>query len=196
MLKLQTYNRVCFTWIKGYKVTFFSKMNWYNEGFNLLVEVGATGLTVDTLTRRLKITKGSFYHHFKNYQDYKNGLLAYFEELTTSRTIEMLETMAKPADKIEGLLNITRSGSSQIEVALRAWALQDQEVRAFQARMDSRRLDYLQDLFTELGYQLEQAQLMGQMFYTLYVGSTLIVPELSKDRLYTELTRLYNQSKP
>ncbi|HEX2910055.1 MAG TPA: TetR/AcrR family transcriptional regulator [Chloroflexia bacterium] len=173
-----------------------SKVEWYQEGFKVLVEAGATALTIDTLARRLAITKGSFYHHFKNYQDYKKGLLAYFEDLTTSQTIERLEKLTGPAEKIEGLLNITSSNSGRLEVALRAWALLDQEVYLFQSRLDTRRLAYLQELFAERGYQPAQARLMAELFYTIYVGSSHVVPELSMGTLYAEVNRLYRQSDP
>lgn len=175
-----------------YKVAFVSKNDWYEVGFKLLVESGASVITIDNLARQLEITKGSFYHHFKNYQDFKIGLLTYFEELTTSQTIETVEKLNKPGQKIEGLLNITKSNSANLEVAIRAWALQDKEVQAFQARLDTRRLAYLQELFGELGNPPALAQIMAQLFYSIYVGSSHIVPELPKEKLYAELSRLYN----
>jgi AcrR family transcriptional regulator len=39
--------------------------------FSLLEESGAEALKVESLTNRLGVTKGSFYLHFANYQDFK-----------------------------------------------------------------------------------------------------------------------------
>jgi len=43
--------------------------DWAEAALQLIAEAGLGGLTVDTLARRLGVTKGSFYWHFKGRQE-------------------------------------------------------------------------------------------------------------------------------
>ncbi len=48
-------------------MTTTTKRKWLEEGLSLLAESGA--LTIEKLTSRLGVTKGSFYHYFQHFQD-------------------------------------------------------------------------------------------------------------------------------
>ena len=62
------------------------KQDWLGEGRFVLGQDGVTGLTIDGLAKKLGLTKGSFYHHFKNGQDYQQELVAFWAQqyVTTS----------------------------------------------------------------------------------------------------------------
>ncbi|MBB6732148.1 TetR/AcrR family transcriptional regulator [Cohnella zeiphila] len=65
------------------------KRKWLEEGFSLWGERGAGFLTIDTLTSRLGVTKGSFYHHFQNWQNYKENLLSSYENERTLKIFDV-----------------------------------------------------------------------------------------------------------
>ena len=125
-----------------------SKRRWLEEGLALLEEAGAEALTIESLTSRLDVTKGSFYHHFTNYQDFKERLLSFWEEEGTLRIIHGAEQEASPADKLAWVLRASFHPSHihRLDVALRAWALQDEQVRVHQQRIDQLRLAYLEEV--------------------------------------------------
>ena len=167
-----------------------TKGDWLAEGLKLLVEEGADYLTIDTLTSRLGVTKGSFYHHFHSYQDFKEQLLASFEEERTQRIILFLEQEKQPEKKLVGLMEITTSHPPVIEVAMRAWALQDHEVYRCQERIDQQRMEYLTNVLVELtGEEEQQAVTLSRLIYAVYVGSQHIVPPIQGP----DLMRLYQQ---
>src|SRR5579862_4353495 len=125
--------------------------DWLDEGLSILAEEGAAQLTIDALVARLGVTKGSFYHHFASYQTFKEVLLDYFEASRTLRVIAFTEQTQPPAEKITVLLEQTQLGApSRLEVAVRAWALQDALVHAYQERIDQQRLAYLRQLCAAL----------------------------------------------
>ena len=68
-----------------------TKNDWLVAGYETLGESGASTLTIDHLCNRLGVTKGSFYHHFQNYQDYKEQLLAFWEEQLTTSIVAFAE---------------------------------------------------------------------------------------------------------
>src|SRR5713101_5777615 len=152
-----------------------ARRDWLEEGMALLEELGAEALTIETLTNRLNITKGSFYHHFKNYQDFKKHLLAFYEEKRTLQIIQLAERETSPQAKLERVIQVTLQ-PSQLEVAMRAWALQDVFVRDYQKRIDQRRLAYLEELISARIGDHSHAARMARLFYSIYVGSQHIIP--------------------
>lgn len=172
-----------------------TKQDLLNEGIKILSADGAGNLTIDALVSRLGITKGSFYHHFHNYQAYKESLLAFFETEGTHRIIEKVEEMPGAAQKIIRLLALPLDDPPHLEVAIRAWALQDETVRVYQERIDQQRITYVQQLCLALTTNDLQAETMSQMLYAILVGSQHILPpirEAALKRLFDEFLRLYH----
>ena len=96
-----------------------ARRDWLEAGMAILEELGAEALTIETLTNRLSVTKGSFYHHFKNYQDFKEHLLAFYEEERTLQIIRLAERETSPQAKLERVMQATLQ-PSQLDVAMRA----------------------------------------------------------------------------
>lgn len=165
---------------------------WLDEGLKLLREQGAEALTIDQLTRRLGVTKGSFYHHFRNREEYSQSLLALWEERLTRQLIEASSRGRDFSEKNLKLIRMTEQLSdSQLEVAIRAWAQQDPLAMSFQERVDRQRVEYLCELF-RLVVDEELAEAMALIRYSFYVGSQQIRPALSRDR-YTRLLHLLQE---
>lgn len=160
------------------------KHDWLLEGFRVLEEIGAAGLKIDHLTQRLGVTKGSFYHHFTNIQDYKESLLQYYEDAGTLKIIEAAEQETRPQAKLERILDATLEGPFAGEIAVRAWALQDEQAAGYQERVDQRRMNYLKDIYLEITGDETQARIQAQTLYAIYIGSLQFFPPLSQDELY------------
>lgn len=160
-----------------------SKDEWLHQSLLILAEVGAGGLTIDALTNRLGVTKGSFYHHFSSYQDFKISLLDAFEAAGTHDIIRITEEGRTPGDKLQRLLAASADYPPNLEPQIRAWALQDEDVRAYQERIDRQRVDYVEGLYLALTGDATQAKAAAQLIYTLYVGAQQIVPPVMGDQL-------------
>ncbi len=167
------------------------RRDWLEEGMAILEELGAEALTIETLTNRLSVTKGSFYHHFKNYQDFKEHLLAFYEEERTLQIIRLAERETSRQAKLERVMQTTLQ-PSQLDVAMRAWALQDVFVRDYQQRIDQRRLTYLEELISARIGDHSYAARMARLFYSIYVGSQHIVPPVQG----VDLAHLYQEALP
>jgi len=159
-----------------------TRRRWLQEGLALLEEAGAEALTIESLTNRLGVTKGSFYHHFANYQDFKERLLEFWEEEGTLRIIQWAEQEASPPEKLARVLQASLQ-PSRLDVALRAWALQDEQVRVHQQRIDQLRLAYLEEVaYAQTADRLSARQL-ARVFYSLYVGSQHLIPPIQGEDL-------------
>jgi AcrR family transcriptional regulator len=175
-----------------------TKQDWLEAGFTILGESGISGLTIEQLTKRLNVTKGSFYHHFQNYQDYKDHLLAFWEKENTLNVIDRTEVGETMSDRLDHFLMSLEELSPHPEIAIRAWALQDKEVRLHVERIDRFRITQAQHWFEALAADDEQALVMARLFHTILVGSyTVLPPILGKPlkQLIREFMRLCEASR-
>jgi AcrR family transcriptional regulator len=159
-----------------------TRRRWLQEGLALLEEAGAEALTIESLTSRLAVTKGSFYHHFTNYQDFQESLLVFWEEEGTLRIVQLAEKEASPPEKLERVLQATLQ-PSRLDVALRAWAGQNERVRVHQQRIDQQRLAYLEELAYANTADRLSARQLARVFYSIYVGSQHIIPPIQGEDL-------------
>src|SRR2546430_5422897 len=158
----------------GKTMGFITRRRWLEEGLAVLEELGAKGLTIEALTGRLGVTKGSFYHHFKHAQDFKESLLAFFEEVGTLQIIQVAELAASPQEKMQHVLQATLQPSN-LGVAMRAWAFQDAVVSDSQQRIDQQRLAYLEKLLSEQLGDQKRARQIARLIYSIRVGCQHII---------------------
>jgi len=170
-----------------------TKQDWLLAGWDILAKHGAASLTIESLTDTLQVTKGSFYHHFKNHQEYLAALLEFAEQEGVTVVIEEIETHKQtPMQKLDYLIRIV-SEHNPYEIALRAWATHDAIARAVLERIDLRRQEYLLQLTSQLVDDPKRAQTIAQTLYMVYVGAGYIVPSLHGQpliALFTELSDL------
>ena len=159
-----------------------SRRRWLEEGLALLQEAGAEALTIESLANRLGVTKGSFYHHFANYQDFKERLLSFWEEEGTLRIIQWAEQKASPTEKLARVIRASLY-PPRLDVVLRAWALQDDQVRVHQQRIDQQRLAYLEAVVFAIRADHTYAKLFARILYSMYVGSQHIIPSIEGEDL-------------
>lgn len=163
------------------------KRDWLDAGLVLLAERGAPSVTIERLAERLGLSKGSFYHHFKGISGYRTALLAHFESERTTRFMEQAE--AASGDRLSTLLKLVLAPGPGLglEIAIRAWALQDAEARAVQERVDRTRVAYL----TEISGDADLAEAL----YLIVVGAGQVVPPLPGRRLKSMLELVLGRRK-
>jgi AcrR family transcriptional regulator len=165
-----------------------TKNEWIEEAFRVITEKGLSHLTIDLLAANLNLSKGSFYHHFKNLASFKAEMLAHFEWVSTTSLITMVEEgdSQTPMQKLERLVELGIEPSPQIglQVAVRAWATQDpEEVRVVQERLDRVRLDYASSLWREAGCSPEESDFRALHLYLVLIGGRQLYPTLSTEQL-------------
>lgn len=176
-----------------------TKQDWFTTGLETLVRQGLSGLTIDNLCQSLGVTKGSFYHHFKNHQDYQAQLLAFWQEKDTGQVVEAASQVEGLPRKIDGLIQVLGSRSVETaspELAIRAWALQDENVSGYIAQIDGQRVHLIVKMLEEVVDDGQRAYLLARMLYAMLVGSYSIIPPIERDAvidLYQEFTRLYDR---
>lgn len=168
-----------------------SKDEWLSAGLNTLAEYGPDCLKIDWMCKKLQVTKGSFYHHFQNRDNYIELLLAFWQEQNTQAIIAQVEDIKSLKDRSAALDAITTATDAKPERAFRSWAQTDEKVADFVKQVDLARIDYLEQL---IGPQLQEemnANLVAKIAYAHFVGAQQLEPVISKDewRSMNELLR-------
>jgi AcrR family transcriptional regulator len=152
---------------------------WIKGAIAILAEHGAESLRVEVLAKRLGVTKGSFYWHFKDRRDLLEAVLDSWKE-GRIRDIRK-QTQAEPGGEVAALLHTidvyasarNRKGVS-IEAAVRGWARRDPQAVAVVEEVDAERLACACRLFLACGIAEEEAQARSVMLYAYVLGFTLM----------------------
>jgi AcrR family transcriptional regulator len=114
------------------------------------------GLRVEVLAKRLGVTKGSFYWHFKDRRDLQDAVLEFWKD-GRIRDIRK-QTQAEPGGEVAALLHTIEVYSSArnrkgiaIEAAVRDWARRDPQAAAVVEEVDAERLACACRLFLACG---------------------------------------------
>ncbi|MCD4721482.1 MAG: TetR/AcrR family transcriptional regulator [Desulfobacula sp.] len=168
-----------------------NKAAWFEQGFNILKTSGAADLTIENLTKSLNKTKGSFYHHFKNRDDFFKKILEFWEAKQTFDIIQ-IQKQEKTFKSINAtLLKLSKENMDpDVEVAIRAWALRDPLVRIFQKRIDNQRMGFLQAMFSLMTDDHEQVEMISLIRYCFYIGSHQIIPAIDEQTYKKKLDAL------
>ena len=170
-----------------------TRSDWIQAGLVAVADNGPDGLRIDRLCRHLGVSKGSFHHHFAGAGDFKQTLLVAYEARVVEALNRAIEQKAADNPKA-ALADLTAAITSRdsfyrpdLEVAMRAWAFSDPEVRAVQERVDTRRLESLQGIWSRILDDPAAAHTAALLPYLVGVGASLVQPPTPPE----ELQRVY-----
>jgi AcrR family transcriptional regulator len=147
------------------------RQDWLAIGIQALIEKGIEAVRVDPLAKLLNVTRGSFYWHFKNRDDLLEEILSEWEARNTQSIIEQIEGLnSSPIVKLLNLLEIAAKDDNLLERAVRVWSFNDARAAAAIAHVDKQRLDYLQNLFLQLGFSEIDSKVRAQIAYSVRLG--------------------------
>ena len=175
-----------------------TRNDWMDEGLRLLADDGVPGLRIEALSRRLGVTKGSFYHHFVDLADYRRALLGHYEESCTRRQLAANARLLD-ADPLHRLIHLKDAALAEerahrgLEVAVRSWAAQDDDARQTIQRVDGLRLGYLEGLTQAATGDPAAGSDLARTIYYVLIGSQHAVPPGSVSELRRLWDRLLDQ---
>ena len=152
---------------------------WIEGAIESLADEGLAGMRVETLAKRLGVTKGSFYWHFKDRQDLLLAVLQTWKDGRLRDIDKQSETV--PGKEREQLLAIIERYSSSrnhkgisIELAMRDWAQRDALASEVVEAVDNYRLTNACRLYVASGMPAEEAARRSQLLYAYVFGQSLM----------------------
>jgi len=150
--------------------------DWLKAALSVLAEGGVEQVRVEPLARRIGVTKGSFYWHFKDRPDLLAALLGWWEGVAGGDLINRVEAEGgPPAERLWRLIEMLSLKQVDVhDAAMRAWARQDKAAAETLARVDTLRLDYLETLFRDMGFDRDQSMARARLVHFYQVGDETV----------------------
>lgn len=145
--------------------------DWAEAALQLIAEAGLSALTVDALARRLGVTKGSFYWHFKGRQELMAAALTRWEQRATTEPITGLSAVSDPRQRLRMMMDAsTQAPRARSVYAALAEGAADPLVKRVLNRVASARMDYLETCYREAGLPPALARARSLFAYAAYRG--------------------------
>jgi AcrR family transcriptional regulator len=153
-------------------ITRTPRSSWIEEGLRALAVGGPDAVRVEVLAQALGVTKGGFYGHFADRGALLQEMLDTWERKSTDDVLERVERRGGGARaKLRRAGALTFSAELlPVDLAVRAWARQDQAVAERLRRVDNRRMDYLRQLFGAICRDQAEVEARSTLAFSLVIG--------------------------
>lgn len=165
-----------------------SAADWERGALEMIAEQGVAALAVEALARRLGVTKGSFYWHFRNREALLSAALLRWEADDERELQRHISTTADPRERLGALFRwVSGEAQSHRIYAALLQALDHPLVKPVMTRVSQRRMDLLVLAFRQAGLGHDDARHRARLVYAAYVGFlqlnlTLELPHLSHEQ--------------
>jgi AcrR family transcriptional regulator len=157
--------------------------DWIDFALATLAREGFHALKADVLARKLGVSRGSFYWHFKDLRGFHGRLIAHWRQTATEAIIADLERYDAREARLEVLLRRAFGHGARLEVRMRNWADENAEAARALDEIDRQRRGYIEKLLRQAGVAPLAAATRAQLLYWAYLGAALSRSKLTGARL-------------
>lgn len=143
---------------------------WAAAALDELEETGVRALSVQSVARRLGVTKGGAYHHFADRRALLQAALARWEKRQVTELGDRFAAIADPAERLHRLLVYAALEMQPTVILQFMAAADDPDVAAALERSAIARLALLRRIFRELGATRAVASHRAIIAYSHYLG--------------------------
>ena len=162
-----------------------SKKSWLDAALQALASGGIDQVRVESLAKKLGVTKGSFYWHFKDREQFLDELLNFWAEQSTQVVIANPNYPTDSKARVRAVAaDIVRHDLGKLDPHVRSWTQYDKRRARVVAKIDKVRFEFLRDLFLAAGFSMIGSDLRAQSLYRYVLGEQFIsVRESMSQRL-------------
>jgi len=157
-----------------------TRVNWLDHGLKVLASSGAAALKAEPLAASLKVSRGSFYWHFRDIGQFHVELLARWRQRATDDIIALIDRETSHDARLQLLMRIALAGDDRLERSIRSWASQNRVAADAVASVDKIRIEYLSQLLRSAGIPEKRASARATFLYWAYAGRTMVAPDQKK----------------
>ncbi|MCF6321242.1 MAG: TetR/AcrR family transcriptional regulator [Rhizobiaceae bacterium] len=151
--------------------------DWIKAAFRALSSAGPQAIRVESIARDLKVSKGSFYWHFKDVAALKSAMLDHWARVGTADIIARSGAGdASPKEQLEIVIELaTGNGTDEYggllsEGAIRNWARSDKQAALVLAKVEKARLQFVEENFAKLGFSAANSAIKARILYAGLIG--------------------------
>lgn len=165
-----------------------SRETWLQQALDTLAS-DPEHLRIDELAGRLGVSKGSFYWHFENRTEFVRAMAEYWRDTYTSTVVDAVSDSRVPAeDRLRRVMtHILEDKVAQYDLAVRAWARHEPDIRDVILEVDKLRLKTLNNVFRDLGLDEPEARMRARVFVVCHSLEGAISSQLSHKEALEQL---------
>lgn len=162
--------------------------DWVDVGFTVLGEDGIEGVKVDRMAERLGVTKGSFYWHFRDLDDFLEALATRWAGEMGDRYLATAGPRdLPPATRMQNRLRAFLSRRVRsLDREMRHWACMDERARAALEKTDGRIFAQMTADLREMGFSETEAEWRASVLFYASVGYAAVGHPLTETNLRGE----------
>ena len=145
--------------------------DWEQQALVLMAEKGIRAVAIESLARRMGVTKGSFYWHFPNRDALLEQSLLRWEKHDEANLQASLGAIADPRERLRSFFR--RTGREQLTHDVYSsllTAADHPKVEPLLERVAERRMKRIEAAFGEIGFTPEEASHRARLTYSTYLG--------------------------
>lgn len=148
------------------------RSDWILTGLSVLREKGINAVRIETLAKKMGVTKGGFYGYFLQRDALLQAMLEHWETELTDRVIsDVRKIRGSLSEKVLKLLEMVDGHSDEsVDLSMTSWSFRDQRTRTVVNRVVRNRIDFMKNLFLNDGFTEEQAELRARLAHSFIHG--------------------------
>ena len=166
--------------------------DWEQQALVLMAEKGIRAVAIESLARRMGVTKGSFYWHFPNRDALLEQSLLRWEKHDEANLQASLGAIADPRERLRSFFR--RTGREQLTHDVYSsllTAADHPKVKPLLERVAERRMKRIEAAFGEIGFTPEEASHRARLTYSTYLGFLQLQRQHQAPRLSSEEFEAY-----
>ena len=159
-----------------------TREDWLENALTILSRKGPSALRIEGLSAALGVSRGSFYWHFKDRNDFIHALLEYWhEEYTVGALAAVERDGGTPEERLLRLMRIVHDHDlSRHDLTVRSLATLDSQFSKTVIKTDRFRLDFIQSLFLEMGFTDDQRQIRARACLAYMTVEHIMLDQLDR----------------
>ncbi|MHB8412843.1 MAG: TetR/AcrR family transcriptional regulator [Candidatus Acidiferrales bacterium] len=151
--------------------TRLERSDWIRAAIEILAHDRRDAIRVEKLARKLRISKGSFYWHFRDRDDLLEAILDAWESGHAEWNADESEVHRDPAGRWANLIQLlSRPSQYSLDVAIFSWAREDEKVGHRVREVEKKRTAQLRQVFREIGFTATLAEEWSDAAMLVYLG--------------------------
>jgi AcrR family transcriptional regulator len=147
------------------------RSDWLRKAIDVLASDGRNAVRVEKLASQLRVSKGSFYWHFRDRDDLLEAILDCWESAHADWNADESEVHRDPAGRWANLVELlSRPRHRGLDAAIFSWAREDEKVGRRVSDIEKKRTAHLRQIFREIGFTAAQAEEWSDTAMLVYLG--------------------------
>jgi len=170
--------------------------DWEQQALVLIAEKGIRSVAVESLAKRMGVTKGSFYWHFNNRESLLEQSLIRWEKHDAANLQASLGAIEDPRERLRSFFRRTgREKLTHNVYSSLCMASDHPQVEPLLERVAERRMQHIEKAFEEIGFDPQAASHRARLTYSAYLGFLQLqkqhqTPNLSSEEFEAYMTHV------